>query len=108
MDTHRPIPPKPVPATHPAERDGIFATPLTESCPSCTCPRPRSCRRTIRISCRGRLQDLHVARNQDGGPGQLHPWVLPTPTPRRRSPSALNFMTPAASSSDGSLSEQAA
>ena len=36
-----------------------------------------SCRtRTIRISCRGRLQDLHAARNQGGGPGQLHPLVL--------------------------------
>src|SRR5262249_39306191 len=33
-------------------------------------------RRTIRISCRGRLQDLHAARNQDGGPGQLHPFVM--------------------------------
>ena len=31
---------------------------------------------TIRISCRGRLQDLHAARNQDGGPGQLHPLVM--------------------------------
>src|SRR5271155_534370 len=30
---------------------------------------------TIRISCRGRLQDPHAARNQDGGPGQLHPLV---------------------------------
>src|SRR5438876_11520459 len=34
-------------------------------------------RRTIRISCRGRLQDLHAARNQYGGPGQLHPFVRP-------------------------------
>ncbi len=25
----------------------------------------------------GRLQDLHAARNQDGGPGQLHPFVMP-------------------------------
>jgi hypothetical protein len=25
---------------------------------------------TIRISCRCRLQDLHAAQNQDGGPGQ--------------------------------------
>src|SRR5262249_22191879 len=32
-------------------------------------------RRTIRISCRGRLQILHAARIQDGGPGQLHPLV---------------------------------
>src|SRR6202049_317153 len=47
-------------------------------------------RRTIRISCRGRLQDLHAARNQDGGPGQLHPfdtyhgldWDGPGPVPR--------------------------
>src|SRR5262249_49928818 len=31
--------------------------------------------RTKRISCRGRLQDLHAARNQDLGPGQLHPLV---------------------------------
>src|SRR6516162_7523424 len=40
--------------------------------------RPPLCR-TIRISCRGRLQDLHAARNQNGGPGQLHPLVMPTP-----------------------------
>src|SRR5262245_254101 len=31
--------------------------------------------RTIRISCRGRLQKLHFARNQNGGPGRLHPLV---------------------------------
>src|SRR5207248_1360194 len=31
--------------------------------------------RTIRINCRGRLQDLNTARNHDGGPGQLHPLV---------------------------------
>ena len=31
------------------------------------------CSITIRISCRGRLQQLHAARNQDGGPGQLQP-----------------------------------
>ena len=36
---------------------------------------PRFTSSTIRISCRGRLQDLHAARNQDGGPGQLHPLV---------------------------------
>src|SRR5262249_58047974 len=30
---------------------------------------------TIRISCRGRLNDLHATRNQYGGPGQLHPFV---------------------------------
>src|SRR5712692_3815328 len=29
------------------------------------------------ISCRGRLQDLDAARNQDGGPGQLQPFVRP-------------------------------
>jgi hypothetical protein len=35
-----------------------------------------SCRtRTIRISCRCRLLDLHAARNQNGGPGQLQPLV---------------------------------
>jgi hypothetical protein len=28
-----------------------------------------------RLSCRGRLLDLHAARNQDGGPGQLQPLV---------------------------------
>src|SRR5262249_48168958 len=39
-------------------------------------------RRTIRISCRGRLQDLHAARNQHGGPGQLHPLVSPRSSPR--------------------------
>src|SRR5262245_49990398 len=38
------------------------------------------CGRTIRISCRGRRQDLHAARIQDGGPGQLHPFVSP-PSP---------------------------
>lgn len=30
-------------------------------------------RRVIRISCRGRLQDICTARNQYGGPGKLHP-----------------------------------
>jgi hypothetical protein len=34
---------------------------------------------TIRISCRGRLQDLYAARNQYGGTGQLHPLVLRRP-----------------------------
>ena len=29
----------------------------------------------VRISRRGRLQELHAARNQDGGPGQLHALV---------------------------------
>ena len=32
-------------------------------------------RRTVRLSCRGRLQHLCAARNQDGGPGQLQPLV---------------------------------
>src|SRR5262245_253179 len=32
--------------------------------------------RTTTLTCRGRLQDLHAARNQDGGPGQLHPLVM--------------------------------
>src|SRR4051812_47689727 len=32
---------------------------------------------TIRLSCRGRLQDRDLARNRDGGPGQLQPLVRP-------------------------------
>ena len=30
---------------------------------------------TTQLTCRGRLQDQNAARNQYGGPGQLHPFV---------------------------------
>src|ERR1700688_3791302 len=40
---------------------------------------------SIRISCRGRLQDLHAARNQYGGPGQLHP-MYTTSVPAKDEP----------------------
>lgn len=42
---------------------------------------------TIRISCQGRLQDLYAARNQNGGPVQLHPLVSGGPQrPARAAP----------------------
>lgn len=30
---------------------------------------------SLEVSCRGRLQGLHAAQDQDGGLGQLHPFV---------------------------------
>jgi hypothetical protein len=43
----------------------------------------RAARRTIKISWRGRRQDLRAAGNQDDGPVQLHPLVIPFCRQRR-------------------------
>src|SRR5262245_24033645 len=43
----------------------------TETCTTSDTPLP-TWYRTIKLTCRGRPQNLQAVRNRDGGPGQVH------------------------------------